>query len=641
MNRKRMLRAAGAAVLGFSLLLSSCGGSGTADSGSAGSGDSSKEAASAGSSDEESGGVPETTASAESQREKTHAVTELLPVDMTKWKYNAEDDVYWQVGISYCEHPEDETYETMGFFVPGGYFDAEENGDGTYTCSVNAMNQVGNYTADEAPVILPVNTPGYMAMEAPADYDSSFGYGSVKDYTDQGMVIAFAGCRGREQGAPYGVTDLKAAIRYLRYNAGLIPGAEADVYSVGMSGGGAQSAILGASGDSDLYTPYLKEIGAVEGVSDAVQGSMCWCPVTSLDYADEAYEWNLGSTRTDLSEEEKRYSDGMAEAFAGYLNDLDLKDGEGNPLTLEKSDTGIYQAGSYYNYLAGVVETSLNNFLADTKFPYDADSAKEKGDGGNGGPGAGAFPGDAAAGGAAAGGAAADGAAAGGGAPAAGQTEYEQRDNIQRNAVSGAVTISGTYETAEDYIAALNGPFHWVDYDASAGTVKITSLSDFCRAMKPASKGIGAFDSLDKSQGENTLFGYGDGNGAHFDPVLGDLVQGTEYEESFKEDLSSPDALGNKAEVRVNMYSPLYYLCESCGGYGKSKVADHWRIRTGICQSDTALCTEVNLALALAGGGPGRDVDFATIWGLGHTMAEETGNSTENFINWVNQCEGF
>jgi hypothetical protein len=29
-------------------------------------------------------------------------------------------------------------------------------------------------------------------------------------------------------------------------------------------------------------------------ISDAVAGSMCWCPITSLDYADEAYEWNMG-----------------------------------------------------------------------------------------------------------------------------------------------------------------------------------------------------------------------------------------------------------------------------------------------------------------------------------------------------------
>ena len=48
------------------------------------------------------------------------------------------------------------------------------------------------------------------------------------------------------------------------------------------------------------YYPYLESIGAAmtdengKKISDAIEGSMCWCPVTSLDSADEAYEWNMG-----------------------------------------------------------------------------------------------------------------------------------------------------------------------------------------------------------------------------------------------------------------------------------------------------------------------------------------------------------
>ena len=32
------------------------------------------------------------------------------------------------------------------------------------------------------------------------------------------------------------------------------------------------------------------------------------------------------------------------------------------------------------------------------------------------------------------------------------------------------------------------------------------------------------------------------------------------------------------------------------------------------------------------------NLDFETVWGLGHIMAERTGDSTENFINWVAEC---
>ena len=307
--------------------------------------------------------------------------TALSKIDMTQWQYNAENDVYWQIGLAYAATPADSSYETMGIFVPGAYFTGSDNGDGTWTCSVNESGSVGQYTALTAPLILPVNTPGYSAMAAPEGYDSSMGYGSVSDYTSAGMIILFAGARGRDAGAPAGVTDFKAAIRYTRWNADLLPGDMNSIFTLGMSGGGAQSAVIGASGNSSLYDPYLKAIGAVMTESDAVKGSMCWCPITNLDIADEAYEWNMGNTRSGLSDEEQGYSDGMALAFAEYINALGLTDEQGNTLTLTQSDTGIWQSGTYYEYIRQVIEASLEHFLADTDSPIPplppADSAAD------------------------------------------------------------------------------------------------------------------------------------------------------------------------------------------------------------------------------------------------------------------------
>ena len=51
------------------------------------------------------------------------------------------------------------------------------------------------------------------------------------------------------------ITD--AAIRYIRYTGDTVPGSVDRIFSFGMSGGGGQSALLGATGDSELYTPYL------------------------------------------------------------------------------------------------------------------------------------------------------------------------------------------------------------------------------------------------------------------------------------------------------------------------------------------------------------------------------------------------
>lgn len=600
---------------------------------------------------------------------------EQMPkIDMTQWQYNEEHDVYWQTGISYCAAPADENYETLGIYVPGAYMTGTENDDGTYTCQVNEEGSAGGFTAETAPMVLPVDTPGYAAMDAPAEYVET-----TSAYTDAGFVYIYAGCRGREAGAPAGVTDLKAAIRYVRYNGELLPGSTDQIYSFGMSGGGAQSALLGATGDSELYTPYLEAIGAVSSTSDAVAGSMCWCPITNLDYASEAYEWNLGVTRTGLDEEMQALSDGMAEQFALYINELGLKDSDGQPLLLEASEDGIYQAGSYYAYLKSVIEDSLNHFLSDTTFPYTAASGGKGGFGGRNGLGGdldgtldgkadGGFGGkdglgdkdgfggkDGLDGKADLGGkgqpdgdlpeldgdlSESEGAQADGGGKelrtgGLGGGDFAA-DGIVRNGTAGGISLSGTYETAQDYIDALNAEKTWVKYDSGTNTATITSVADFVSAMKTASKDLGAFDALDESQGENILFGDGDGEGDHFDAVMAQLLKGTDYETAFAEDLERTDALGTSTADRVNMYNPLYYLSSYYDGYQSASVAPHWRIRSGINQSDTALTTEVNLALALEN--YGADVDFETVWGQAHVEAERTGDSTENFIAWVKEC---
>lgn len=564
-------------------------------------------------------------------------VTNLEKIDMSKWMYHSDDNVYYQTDIPYCETPADTAYETLAVFVPGDYFSGTDNGDGTYTCKVNSDANVNGYTAQNAPIVMPIETPGYSAQAALT------GYTSLTEYMEAGLVYVHAGCRGRDAGAPAGVTDLKAAIRYLRYTDATTPGDAEKIFVFGMSGGGAQSAIVGAAGDSALYDPYLKQIGAIQGVSDAVYGSMDWCPITNLDSANEAYEWMMGVTRNGLSDDEQAISDALAASFADYINQAGIKDETGNVLTLEESADGIYQAGSYYDYILGVIEASLNHFLSDTEFPYDSSASEGKngGMGGFGGPGK---PGDLNGFGMPGGKEDGFGGPAGkddiGGPNGAKEGPYEELDDITRIEASGDIAISGTYETVGDYIDALNANGAWVTYDAETNSASVTSVSDFAKALKGVSKNLAAFDHLDAGQGENVLFGYGDGNGAHFDALLADILNELDnsYVSDFEEDLQKTDAVGYTTAQRLNMYTPLYYLLESEDGYRSSAPAKHWRIRTGIAQSDTSLTTEVNLALALQNYGGVESVDFETVWGQKHVKAERTGDSTTNFIAWVNEC---
>ena len=169
--------------------------------------------------------------------------------------WQSGSDYYYIVGLFYCQSPADETYEQMGIYVPSAYL--TKNSDGSF--SINTSGTSNGYTAATAPIVVPVNTSGYSAQSAPSGTSST-----AATYTDKGFIYLWPGCRGRTHGAPLGVTDLKAAVRYYRYLAAQskVPGNTDLIFSFGHSGGGAQSAIFGASGNSTLYDDYLSAIGA-------------------------------------------------------------------------------------------------------------------------------------------------------------------------------------------------------------------------------------------------------------------------------------------------------------------------------------------------------------------------------------------
>ena len=544
---------------------------------------------------------------ASSSQERATVGQYSLAFDNAAWQYDEANDIYWQVGVVYVANPASLDYETLGIYVPGAYLEATANGDGTYTASVKSDAQVGQFTAATAPYVLPVNTPGYSASAAPSGLSNG-----IASYTQAGMIYLQPGIRGRDNttdsqgqevvgGAPWGVTDLKAAIRYVRYNKDLLPGDTDKIVSFGHSGGGAQSAILGASGDSTLYNPYLEALGAAmkdkEGnpISDAPYGTMTWSPITSLDYADAAYEWNLGQYADSNTRAEGTFtqalSQDLAKEYANYINQLGLKH-EGQALTLAESSEGIYTQGSYATYLEGVVNQSLNNFLADTSFPYTSDGA---------GP--------------------------------------------------GGTTESVTYETAQAFIDSLNAETQWVTYDAAANRAKISSLADFAKYVKTASKSVPAFDALDRSLAENAVFGVAGANELHFDQLVARLLKNnqakyesltdwnSQYVTDFESDLAKTDSLGKTIAERQDLYNPMFYLTSAYSGYQTSKPAPHWRIRSGLSQGDTALTVETNLALALENQANGavKSVDFATVWGQGNTTAERTGHASANFIQWVQE----
>lgn len=556
-----------------------------------------------------------------------------LHVDNAKWNYDETNDIYYQIGLVYCAKPQATEYESLAVYVPGAYMQGVKNPDGTYTCQINPKAKVGNYTAATAPVVMPVNTGGYAAQKAPSSYDGT----GLSTYLSQGFVYVYAGCRGRSNGtnpdgtaydggAPWGVTDLKAAVRYLRYNDSLIPGNKNRIFTFGHSGGGAQSALMGATGDSEMYVPYLSSIGALmkdrqgKPLSDAIDGAMCWCPITNLTQADLSYEWMMGQFSSEGTRAygtwTRSLSRDMARAYADSLNRMGLRDEQGNVLTLTQSESGIYMAGPYYDYLKMTIETSLNNFLKDNQFPLTTGQNDFHVDG--------AFPGQGAQ------------ESMGGWTPSKGAPMMPMAQEEPH-----------TYNSAKEHIDALNGDNPWITYDEKTNTATISSVEAFVEHMKQATKSVGAFDDLQKAQAENLLFGNGQNDALHFDGNMTYFMEKRQntyknyrdYDDSIRQayegDMNNVDALHVDTLTRQLMYDPMTFILVPAGEKKPSTLAKHWRIHTGISQGDTALTTEVNLALALKQRKDVEDVDFATVWEKKHTMAERTGSSTENFIQWV------
>jgi len=293
-------------------------------------------------------------------------------------------------GITYCSNPVS-PIQKLNIFVPEKYYEGES---------------VNGYTLKTAPIFAPNTVGGYMegpAMEVGVDHFNNKPNAAFQAL-QHGYVVLAVGIRGRNTGsnsneffvgaeakeretsedklcgrAPALIVDMKAAIRYMRHNANLVPGDVEKIITSGTSAGGALSALTGATGNAADYEPYLKEIGACDERDD-IFAANCYCPIHNLENADMAYEWLFNKENIfhmarfemtpegpkmipvegELSEEQKNFSKELKEAFPAYVNSLGLKDKDGKELSLD--DAG---EGSFKTYVMGYVLKSANKELQD------------------------------------------------------------------------------------------------------------------------------------------------------------------------------------------------------------------------------------------------------------------------------------
>jgi len=311
----------------------------------------------------------------------SHYQAKTVVVDGQPIKVRAFENIF------YVAHPVSTANQVMNIYVPEAYFHGQA---------------IGPFTAETAPIFFPNQIGGYMpglpgTLEgraggpgmAPPGGAAPMGMGrppadmkgndqrppranTIAVALSKGYVVASPGARGRTTQdasgtftgkAPAAIVDLKAAVRYLRYNDARMPGTAEKIISNGTSAGGAFSALLGASGNSADYESELKAVGAAPARDDIFAVS-AYCPISNLENADSAYEWLFNGVNEyksfnismldfnvqrkedvgTLTPQQVAVSNALKPLFPAYLNSLGLRGPDGQSLTLDANGNGSFKA---------------------------------------------------------------------------------------------------------------------------------------------------------------------------------------------------------------------------------------------------------------------------------------------------------
>lgn len=388
-------------------------------------------------------------------------------------------------GIYYVTNVEDSAYQTLNLYVPDKLAHVP-------AVPILLRTYVGGFAASSAKTPSPTDATGRALQE--------------------GYVVCIPGSRGNNSKihrdgqivytgiAPNGLLDLKAAVRYLRYNDDLIPGNSELIFTDGTSAGGAMSSLLGSTGNAKDYEPYLEKMGAAD-VRDDIFAAICYCPIIDLNHADMEYEWLYGCTNTGvrhLSDAQIVISYELAAECPAYLNGLGLTKKDGTPLT----------ADNYKEYIKSFVIESAHRAVQEgceipdsLGFSFYQDKTDPMG-------------------------------------PRRGGPRNRQRNAIgdTRQAPSFGPGNTPRFNRTSDFITDLDLD-KYLSYVASVTPLK----------TPPAFDQFGVL--IDTPSPENTLFGNALGAPANF----------TDY--SLRHRLGNPKAkLDKEMEKRVDMMNPMNYI---------------------------------------------------------------------------------
>jgi hypothetical protein len=393
----------------------------------------------------------------------------------------------------------------------------------------------------------------------------------------------------------------------LRLHDRNIPGDKEKIISCGGSGGGQMSSILGATGNMTAYYPDLVEIGAagversVDGtyhstIPDHIYGSQCFCPIADIDHADLAYAWqryddpNISFSGFGISEPQalspfkQALQADLAQAFAAYINRLNLKNQAGEALYFPKASDGTYdlRSGPYYEQLLRNISDALNAWLREKVQP-DGSLTFERAIG------------------------------------------FSDKETLH-------------FDSVADYFASLNHAESWLTQDN--GVYKVTNLPGFCVGTGLArGKDVPGFDTF-HCTAENNAFGTAAESGVHFSAANGQVLAENQsryvtlngytdcdvaayIQESQREDLHKQTYLMNATQILLDVVT----------GKVQAQPSKFWRTRNGTADEHTSFCIAYNLCMAAKAAGA--QVDYALIWNAPH--GDVDGDGTGTFIQWVHE----
>lgn len=489
------------------------------------------------------------------------------------WELSDDGSCYQLINVPYCTNVVCAEYQYTNIYVPIEYIDGGE---------------VNGYNFDTAPIIIQNNCSGWKSSTP----------GLVNtEHIAEGFVHVNCGARSRDAGehgkAPSPVVDLKSAIRTLRLNADVIPGDEERIISVGTSGAGQMSSVLGATGNMEAYYSYLYENGApgiiydeasqtyTSTINDDIYGCMCYCPIADIENADMAYAWmrfDSGETGYSGMGKAATYSEfqlvlqrDLAIAFCEYINSLELISLQGDALGFDLDANGIPdpRSGSYYDMILQNMSDAINAL------------AKS--------------------------GTASDG-------------SYKN------------------YASFDEYVAGYTDIDSWLIKNDD-GSYTVTDMGGFIRGIGLGpNKDIPGFDTFDLSA-ENDAFGTSEENAVHYSASVAAVLkmnyerysgldgfdaEGVDryIEQATREDIMQQTYLMNATQIML--------ACAS--GDEHADIAERWRTRNGTSDQHTSFTIACNLCLSAEAAGAD-SVDYDLVWAMKHGSKE--GESTGTFAQWV------